>query len=156
MDVNVSQMAVKKFLLSDVSSFTFTFTDGLKSKVDSSPDKEIVMVKLIPHTSKSKTFKDAVLQNYLSAENVKHLAEMCGYDCVKTFTRHFKKHFEQTPYQWILDRKMEDIHALVLNSDMSITEIAKICNFKNVAHLVNMYSQRFGVPPYKNRVLNAI
>lgn len=147
---------VKRFLLSDVASCTFTFNDGLKSKVKPSSENEMVMVRLIPHTSKSKTFKDAVIRSYSSAKNVKHLAEMCGYDTVKTFTRHFKKHFEQTPYQWMLDRKMEDIHALVINSDMTITEIAKMCDFKNVAHLVNTYTQRFGVSPHKNRILNAI
>jgi AraC-like DNA-binding protein len=92
----------------------------------------------------------------MSTKNVTELAELCQYDCVRTFTRHFKKSFGQTPYQWMLDRKMEEIQSLVLNSDMSITEIAKMYDFKSVSHLVNLYSKRFGNSPHKSRLLDAI
>lgn len=142
---------VRKYLLTDVASCTFTFTDGLSSKVKSSPDKEIVLVKLIPHTTKSKVFEDSVLRNYMFAKNMNELAKLCGYDCIKTFTRHFKKCFGQTPYQWMLDRKMEEIDSLVTNSDISITEIAEMYDFKSVSHLVNLYSKRYGIPPHKSR-----
>lgn len=90
------------------------------------------------------------------SKNVSELAGLCSYGCVRTFTRHFKKSFVQTPYQWMLDRKMEEVQSLVLNSDMSITEIAKMYDFKSVSHLVNLYSKRFGNSPYKSRLLEAI
>ena len=82
-------------------------SDGLTSKV-SHLDKEIVLVKLIPHATKSKAFEDGVLKNYMVAKNVTELAKLCKYECVRTFTRHFKKSFDKTPYQWMLDRKMEE------------------------------------------------
>lgn len=147
---------VRKYLLTDVASCTFTFSDGLTSKVKPSPDKEIVLVKLIPHTTKSKMFEDSVLRNYAVAKNVSELATLCRYECVRTFTRHFKKSFGKTPYQWMLDRKMEEIHSLVLNSDLTITEIAKMYDFKSVSHLVNLFSKRYGVSPRKSRLLEAI
>ena len=147
---------VRKYLLTDVKSCTFTFTDGLKSKVMPSPDDEIVMVKLIPRTTGPKKFEDKVLKYYMSAKNVQELAQMCRYDCIRTFTRHFKKSFGETPYKWMLDRKMEEIHSLVLNSDMTITEIARMYEFKNVSHLVNTYTKRYGVSPLKSRLSNAI
>lgn len=143
---------VRKYLLTDVASCTFTFTDGLSSKMQSSPGKEIVLVELIPHTTKLKAFEDSVLKYCMSAKNMNELAKLCGYDCIKTFTRHFKKCFEQTPYQWMLDRKMEEICSLVINSDMSITEIAEMYDFKSVSHLVNLYSKRYGIPPHKSRL----
>jgi AraC-like DNA-binding protein len=147
---------VREYMLTDVASCTFTFTDGLKSRVNASPDKEIVLVKLIPRSSKSKTFEDSVLMHYSSARTMSDLARLCHYDCLRTFTRHFKKCFGQTPYQWLLDRKMEEIHTLVLSSDMSITDIAKMYEFKSVSHLVNAFSKRFGTPPHKRRLSNAI
>ncbi|WP_232001467.1 helix-turn-helix domain-containing protein [Proteiniphilum saccharofermentans] len=139
-------------MLTDVVSCTFTFSDGLKSRVTSSPDNEIVLVKLIPRSSKSKRFEDSVLSNYSSAKNMYELAGLCGYDCIKTFTRHFKKCFGQTPYQWMLDRKMEEINSLVVNSDMSITDIAAMYNFKNISHLISLYTKRYGIPPRKSRL----
>ena len=150
---NEKKKNVRKYLLTDVTLCTFTFSDGLSSKVKPSPGKEIVLVKLIPHTTKSKVFEERVFKNYLSAKNMNELARLCGYDCIKTFTRHFKKCFGETPYQWMLDRKMEEIDSLVANSDMSITEIAQMYGFKSISHLVNLYSKRYGVPPGKNRLL---
>lgn len=148
--------SIRKYLLTDVSTCTFTYNDGLKSKVHSSPDKEIVLVKLIPRTSNTKSFESLVLRNYSSAKTVDDLAKMCRYDCLRTFTRHFKKCFEQTPYQWLLDRKMEEIYSLVLKSDITITEIARIFDFKSVSHLVHAFSKRFGISPYKCRLSNTI
>ena len=151
-----SEDTVRKYLLTDVESCTFTFSDGLTSRVKPSPDKEIVLVKLIPHKTKVKSFEDKVLKNYMSAKDVTELTDLCKYSCVRTFTRHFKKSFGQTPYQWMLDRKMEEVQSLVLNSDVSITDIAKMYDFKSVSHLVNLYSKRFGNSPYKSRLLDAI
>lgn len=159
MDVNNKTnklQSVRKYLLTDVASCTFTFTDGLKSRVNPSPENEIVLVKLIPRTSKSKTFEASVLMHYSSVKTMNELAKLCHYNCVRTFTRHFKKCFSQTPYQWLLDRKMEEIHSLVLSSDMSITDIAKMYEFKSVSHLVNAFSKRFGTPPHKSRLSKAI
>jgi AraC-like DNA-binding protein len=153
---NRKDESVRKYLLTGVESCTFTFTDGLKSKVIPSPDNEIVMVKLIPHTSKLKRFEDKVLANYGSVRNITELATLCGYDCVRTFTRHFKKCFKQTPYQWLLERKMEEIHSMVLSSDLTITEIARMYEFKSVSHLVNVFSKRYGISPQRCRLSNAI
>ncbi|MEA5129081.1 MAG: helix-turn-helix domain-containing protein [Proteiniphilum sp.] len=158
MDVNAKIRTddVRKYLLTDVASCTFTFSDGLKSKVSPSPESEIVLVKFIPRASKSKRFEDSVLSNYSRARNMNELAAMCKYDCVRTFTRHFKKCFGQTPYQWMLERKMEEIQSLVFNSDISITEISRMYDFKSVSHLVNAYTKRFGISPHKSRLSNAI
>lgn len=150
------QEQIRKYLLTDVESCTFTFSDGLKSKVAPSPEKEIVLLRLIPRASKSKKFEDSVLRNFMAARNVNELAKLCSYDCVRTFTRHFKKSFGETPYQWMLDHKMEEIQSLVLNSDLTITEIARMYEFKNVSHLVNAYSKRYGVSPLKNRLSSVI
>lgn len=149
---NDKEENVRKYLLTDVESCTFIFSDGLKSRVTLSPQNEMVLVKLIPRFSKIKNFEDSVISNCSSAKNMNELATLCGYDCPKTFTRHFKKCFGQTPYQWILDRKLEEIHSLVTNSDISISDIAKMYKFKSVSHLVNLYSKRYGIPPRKKRI----
>lgn len=143
---------VRRYLLTDVTSCTFTFTDGLSSKMKPSPGQEIVLVKLIPYTTRLKAFEEKVLKNYMSAKSMNELARLCGYDCLKTFSRHFKKSFRQTPYQWMLDRKMEEINSLVVNSDIKITDIAEMYDFKSISHLVNLYTKRYGISPQKSRL----
>ena len=146
----------RKYLLTDVEACTFTFSDGLKSSFTTSSENEIVLVKLIPRTSKVKSFEDKVLANYNSVKTINELASLCGYQCLRTFTRHFKKSFKQTPYQWLLERKMEEVYSMVLSSDLTITEIAKMYEFKNVSHLITIFSKRFGISPHKCRLSNAI
>ena len=141
-----------KYLLRDVSSCTFTFSDGLKSSVNPSPNNEMVFVKLIPSSTKSKQFTKRVLKHYPSVKTVPELAEKCKYTCVKTFTRHFKKCFGVTPYQWMLERKMEEIQSLVLSTDLTITKISKIYDFKTVSHLVKAYTKRYNITPQKDRL----
>ena len=142
---------IDKYVFSDVRTCTFNFSNGEKAVVKSSPKKEIVLIKFIPHTSRKDAFQESVVAHYPDSKNVKELAQKCDYDCLKTFTRHFKTHFKQTPYQWMLDRKMEEVHQLVVESDLTISEISKICHFKNITHLVNTYTNRFGISPFKNR-----
>ncbi|HBG41445.1 MAG TPA: AraC family transcriptional regulator [Porphyromonadaceae bacterium] len=148
-----SQKKIEKYVLSDVSACTFTFSNGGESCVTSSPDQEIILMKLIPHTTKTKVFHEYVLRNYSACRNASELGIRCGYNSQKTFTRHFKKFFGETPYQWMLDKKMDEIRSLVLNSDITLKEIAELYGFKNLTHLVNAYTSRFGMPPIKSRML---
>ncbi len=55
-----------------------------------------------------------------------------------------------------MERKMEEVYSMVLSSDLTITEIAKIYEFKNVSHLITIFSKRFGISPHKCRLSNAI
>ena len=151
--ISLDRNNFQKFALSDVSSCTFSFKDGTKSNVKTPKGKEFVIVKFLPISDKDRVFQEIVMQNYMYVKDVQELSEKCGYTCVKTFTRHFKKYFKTTPYKWILDRKMEEIRYLVLSSSLPITKIAEIYNFKSVSHLVKQYSDKYGISPCKNRNL---
>ena len=80
-----------KYLLTDVAACTFTFSDGLKSKIDISPENDFILVRLFPRRSKSKQFEDSVLSNFMAADNVPELAELCGYNCIKDIYSPFQK-----------------------------------------------------------------
>lgn len=147
-----TEKRVRRYLLSDVVSCTFTFADGLSSKMTTSPSGEVVLVKMIPKTTETQSFQDRVIQNYTSANKATELAELCGYDCMKTFTRHFKKSFGQTPYQWMLEHKLDEVSDLIVNSNMTIADIAKMYGFKNSAHFSNLYKKHFGISPLQYRL----
>ncbi len=51
-------------------------------------------------------FTNLVKANYMKAETVKDLAKIC-HMTTKTFTRKFKKVFNTTPKQWMMEEKMK-------------------------------------------------
>ncbi len=96
-------------------------------------------------------FEKNVYANYRNAKTVSELAVLCNYNQIKTFTRHFKKIFGQSPYQWMLDRKFEEIQHLVLNTNISISDISETYKFENLSHFCNSYRKRYGITPTKHR-----
>ncbi len=101
-------------------------------------------------------FEKNVYANYRKTKTVSELAALCNYDQIKTFTRHFRKVFGQSPYQWMLDRKFEEVQYLVLNTNIPIPKIAETYKFENISHFCNSYSKRFGVTPLKHREINSV
>jgi AraC-like DNA-binding protein len=141
----------EKFLAKDVKGLEIIFKDGSKAELKSTFEDKIVVMKVYPNSITSDSFKFSVIQNYSTGVNASELAKRCGYDCYRTFQRHFKIHFGDTVYQWILKRKMEDVHSLVINTDMQMSEIATKLSFNSPAHLTNTYKKYFGVCPLKHR-----
>lgn len=63
------------------------FSSWLKKRPE---DTEYIVVKFVPKGEKAK-FEQSVFINYPNSRNAKELSKRCGYNCLKTFTRHFKK-----------------------------------------------------------------
>lgn len=138
----------------ETTSCGLSIAEGIKGGVTTTFGKERIIVKMKPCNPHMQLFRENVFQKYAACKNASELALHCDYNCLKTFTRHFKEYFKQTPYQWMLERKMEEIHSLVINSEMSVSEIAKQYGFKNVTHLINSYQNKFGISPKRNRKLH--
>lgn len=153
--MNKNTKKVQKYLLTDVTSFLLNFSDGTTSRIEMSNRSDMVLVKVFSHPKLTASFEQGVQENYLKSKNASQLAELCGYDCQRTFSRHFKRIYGQSPYQWMLDRKMEEIQELVFNTDLPISEIAQMYDFKDLSHLVSSYTRKYGMSPLKNRNLKS-
>lgn len=138
------------YTVKNVTKWQLTFSDGTVKSFHSKSKNPIAILKIFKDDT-NQPFVNDVLLNYKKASTSAELANLCGYDCVRTFTRHFKAHYKETPYQWMLNRKLEEIQTLVINTDMSITQISRRYYFKSVSHLINLYTKRFGISPQKHR-----
>ena len=65
--------------------------------------------------------------------------------------RLFKTHFHQTPYEYLLKRKMERACSLLQYSSLSIKEIAARLNFSDQYYFSNCFRRRYGVSPREYR-----
>jgi len=74
------------------------------------------------------------------------LAGLVGYS-PDHFSRLFKQTFQQSPYQYVLSRRIEKATTLLRDETLSIAEIATACGFSNQGHLTTAFKRRTGTTP---------
>lgn len=78
-------------------------------------------------------FKLLVREKAKNVETVKDLADACNMT-TKTLTRRFKETFNETPKQWLLTRKKQQVKLEVLRTD-NFKELQGKVGFSSYAHL---------------------
>lgn len=63
------------------------------------------------------------------------------------FTRAFRETTGHTPHQWLQRQRVEIARSLLLDSQLSLAEIATACGFADQSHLTRVFAQAVGMPP---------
>jgi AraC-like DNA-binding protein len=63
------------------------------------------------------------------------------------FARAFRKATGRPPHRWLLEQRIEATQSLLLNSQMSLEEIAKACGFSDQSHLTRAFTRMIGTSP---------
>lgn len=66
--------------------------------------------------------------------------------------RTFKKEYGMTPYNYLLEHKLNTSKSLLRNTAMSITEISNYLGFSNCHYFSNFFSKRVGTSPKEYRM----
>lgn len=90
---------------------------------------------------------DADLEQNLGLTN---LAALIGLSC-HHFVRLFKHSMGVTPYQYIIQRRLERAKDLLLGSNLTIAQIAYGVGFANQSHLTYHFRRRYNITPKKMR-----
>lgn len=61
--------------------------------------------------------------------------------------RLFKKYTGQSPTQFYYGLRLERVHALLNETEMTITQIATATGFNSTSHLARQFKAKYGVPP---------
>lgn len=91
-------------------------------------------------------FSEFVLKNYRKVKAVNELAVMSNYS-ISGFSKRFKKVFGKSPYQWMQQKRSEDILFELLNTEKNFKEICDEYNFTSPSHLNEFCKSYFGHPP---------
>jgi AraC-like DNA-binding protein len=78
--------------------------------------------------------------------SIAQLASQCGLSC-SHFARAFRQATGRPPHRWLLERRVETAQGLLLNSQMSLREIAKACGFSDQSHLTRAFARMVGTSP---------
>jgi AraC-like DNA-binding protein len=102
------------------------------------------------HLNTVEKARDYILHHYKDDMGVQALAEHC---CVSVFhfARIFKDVMKMSPYQYLLEVRLQHAYLLIRNSKLSIAEVALQSGFKSPENFSTAYRIRFGHPPSASR-----
>ncbi|WP_370649792.1 helix-turn-helix domain-containing protein [Neorhizobium galegae] len=74
---------------------------------------------------------------------------------VSHFSRAFKISFGDTPYNYILWRRIELAQRMIAQTDEPLSQVALACGFADQAHLCNVFRKFLGCTPMEWRRLKS-
>ncbi|MET3666077.1 AraC family transcriptional regulator [Caulobacter sp. 1776] len=83
------------------------------------------------------------LHRSISSRELAKLASMS----TSHFSRTFKQSFGLTPRAYVIDRRLERARAMMLETRLSLCQIALECGFADQAHMCRIFHRAVGVPP---------
>ena len=99
-----------------------------------------------PMTGQQVPFKSLVLTHYRKANTTEELADLCGYG-IHTFRRIFKKEFGISVYQWLIQKRAENIRYRLSQTYIPFVDIIDEFNFSTPANLSNFCKKYLGDTP---------
>ncbi|KAA2223966.1 helix-turn-helix domain-containing protein [Chryseobacterium sediminis] len=109
---------------------------------------QLILSQLFSPTTYS--FKQIIEANLFSQLTIEQLAEKNNLS-ISSFKREFAKLYDDTPANYIRNKKLEKAAELLLISDERITDIAFDCGFNDLATFTKNFSDKFHVTPSNYR-----
>ncbi len=111
----------------------------------------------IAQSKKEKSKVDSIwkrAKEYLSPDqenlSIKQIAAKLGVSR-STLEKQFKKHYDLTLHEYRIQSRLEQAKNLLVNSKLSIKEIAALLQYSSPFHLSIEFKKRYGLSPYKWR-----
>lgn len=94
---------------------------------------------------------DYMNENYTTGVSCDELSKLIKMDKYR-FIRIFKKQMNKTPYEYLLDLKIEKAKKMLKAKDYTITEISMMCGFSSHSHFTTIFKKKTGVSPTEYRM----
>lgn len=92
---------------------------------------------------RAKDYADALFDTPLTLQKLADVAALSP----NHFLRTFKQAFQQTPYQYITSKRVERAQALLLHSDLSVTDICFSVGFESLGSFSWLFHRHVGLSP---------
>jgi len=93
-----------------------------------------------------KTAKQFMDDEFHDIDEIKNIAAICNMSEFH-FYRSFRQAFDISPYQYLLNKRLESAKELIKRGDMTLTNIASHCNFPDVFTFSKAFKRQFNVAP---------
>ncbi|NMA82314.1 MAG: AraC family transcriptional regulator [Epulopiscium sp.] len=146
----------------DVGSYFYQILDLAKQTRTSNPEflrkSSLIFYELIlslypnvhietkPFSKEAGILKEYLDQNIMNKVELKDLSQLIYHSNSQTI-RIFKKAFGSTPYQYLMNQKLELSKLLLLNTNKSIKEISAELNFYDEHYFSKYFNEKIGLSP---------
>ncbi|MFY0255996.1 helix-turn-helix domain-containing protein [Chitinophaga sp. 30R24] len=111
-------------------------------------DQHILKQLLQYKTPFQSDISSVVEENITTPLSLQELARKAGRS-LSSFKRDFKSIYNQTPSQWIREKKLEKAKELIIGTAMSVTDICNTLGFENISHFSRLFKTYHGASPSK-------
>lgn len=94
-------------------------------------------------------------QNAYTPFSMRTLSDSLSLSPVQ-FTRRFRKSFRIAPSDYVRSLRLSKVAELLLETDMTLDQIATCCGYENGLYLSRVFSKNMGMSPSKYRELNRL
>jgi AraC-like DNA-binding protein len=108
--------------------------------------------KYIQHSPEALELKQFIDKNVMKNVSLKELGDLI-YRSPSQTIRIFKKDFGITPYNYLMNKKLEIAKLMLLNTNMSVKEISMSLSFADEHYFSNYFKAKAGVSPSKFKIL---
>ncbi len=95
---------------------------------------------------KKRNLLDFMEQNFDKSLKVEDYAHLTGRS-LSSFQRDFKKQFNRTPIQWLIDKRLEKAYELLSSRNLTVTDVAYEVGYENISHFIKAFKQRYQQSP---------
>lgn len=96
-------------------------------------------------------FKEIIKAHIFSSISIGELAQLTNHS-LSSFKKEFKRIYNDTPANYIIDQRIEKVASTLPLSDDTISNIAYDCEFKTLAHMSRVFKAKYGVSPSAYRL----
>lgn len=90
--------------------------------------------------------KELMSANLLRDVSIADVATECSLSAGH-FARAFRRSTGLSPYQWLLQHRIDEAHGLLRDRRLSLAEIARACGFADQSHFTKAYTRLRGMTP---------
>ncbi len=129
----------------------FSLHQNIKYRIEEIPAlKKDTRTEIFERVNIAKDFMLSSLEKQIKIEDIAGVAGLSPYH----FLRLFKQVFRETPRRYLMSKRLEKAKQLLLNTDMTITDITLEVGFESVNYFSRLFKKTFGTSPTEFREIN--
>ena len=90
--------------------------------------------------------------HYADELSLKDIAD-AGAMSIAQCNRCFNKILNVTPYEYLIQYRLQKVTNLLKDATLNVTEISEIVGFNNVTHFIQTFKKVYGISPKKYRMM---